>query len=58
MEAEKPICFTGWHGTSEDFAEEILASNFRRSEGDHHWLGPGAYFFIDGVGQPMHHAKN
>jgi hypothetical protein len=54
----KILNFDGWHGTSEKNGNSILASNFMPSEGSHHWLGEGVYFFTQGIGNPLEHAKN
>jgi hypothetical protein len=48
----KIVHFTGWHGTDESDAEEILRTNFEVSQGEDHWLGDGVYFFGEGVGNP------
>lgn len=50
--------FEGWHGTDEGLEASICANNFQVSEGEHHWLGSGAYFFTKGIGQPQEHARN
>ncbi len=54
----KIIRFTGWHGTDEKNADQILKDSFRESRGNKHWLGEGVYFFTDGVGDPSGHAQN
>ncbi len=54
----KIIRFGGWHGTVERNEEEILRSNFQESLGVDHWLGEGVYFFTEGVGSPLTHARN
>jgi hypothetical protein len=37
----------GYHGTSVERAERILAHGFEISRNDYDWLGDGAYFFQD-----------
>jgi hypothetical protein len=37
----------GFHGTSIERAERILAGGFRSSRNDYDWLGDGVYFFQD-----------
>ncbi|HET7229515.1 MAG TPA: hypothetical protein VFJ16_05900 [Longimicrobium sp.] len=37
----------GYHGTSVENAERILARGFQASRNDYDWLGDGAYFFQD-----------
>lgn len=37
----------GFHGTSVEAAERILAGGFEISRNDYDWLGDGAYFFQD-----------
>ena len=37
----------GYHGTSVERAERILAGGFQPSRNDYDWLGDGAYFFQD-----------
>lgn len=39
----------GHHGTSFDAAESIINGDFDLSQGDHHWLGNGVYFFKDNI---------
>lgn len=39
----------GYHGTNRDHYNAIKLGNFLPSKGEDHWLGCGAYFFIDGV---------
>jgi hypothetical protein len=38
----------GFHGTSIERAERILAEGFQASRNEYDWLGDGAYFFQDG----------
>jgi hypothetical protein len=43
-----PITARGYHGTTMDAAEKILAQkNFEREDRDWHWLGCGIYFWQD-----------
>lgn len=37
----------GFHGTSTEAAQRILASGFEISRNEYDWLGDGAYFFQD-----------
>jgi hypothetical protein len=38
----------GYHGTTRKIADRIVAEKrFLITDRSHHWLGPGAYFFID-----------
>ncbi|HSU12904.1 hypothetical protein [Longimicrobium sp.] len=41
----------GFHGTSVERAERILAAGFRASRNDYDWLGDGVYFFQDAPGR-------
>ncbi|AVG77945.1 hypothetical protein [Pantoea ananatis] len=50
--------YVGFHGTSSLNESSIKKENFRVSSAANEWLGTGAYFFIDGVGNPQLHAKN
>jgi hypothetical protein len=43
------IPITGHHGTSSEIAQVILSSEFEISKGNNHWLGDGAYFFVEGI---------
>ena len=56
--SNKTIHFEGWHGTDEALEASICSSNFQMSEGEHHWLGSGVYFFMKGIGNPQEHARN
>lgn len=38
----------GYHGTNAEVVEDILEHGVLQSEGDEHWLGDGAYFFVEG----------
>jgi hypothetical protein len=38
----------GYHGTNVAYTSKIKTNNFNSSRGDEHWLGDGAYFFVDG----------
>jgi hypothetical protein len=38
----------GYHGTDTAHLQSIIDNNFEPSLGDSHWLGTGAYFFVDG----------
>lgn len=49
--------FTGYHGTSEESAAQIIKSKFLPSENHDDWLGYGVYFFIDGISCPINNAK-
>lgn len=49
--------FTGYHGTSEENAAQIIKSKFIPSENHDDWLGYGVYFFIDGISCPINNAK-
>lgn len=39
----------GFHGTDIKSSKEIIKSGFKVSKGDQHWLGDGAYFFVEGL---------
>lgn len=39
---------TGFHGTDSANEASILATGFKASTGDDHWLGDGVYFFVEG----------
>lgn len=41
--------FYAYHGTGYLNAKPILEEGFIASEGDEHWLGDGAYFFVEGI---------
>lgn len=41
----------GFHGTSTERAERILAEGFEASRNDYDWLGDGVYFFQDAPGR-------
>jgi hypothetical protein len=43
------ITIKGHHGTDIDSGKEIIASNYKISKGDQHWLGDGIYFFVEGL---------
>ena len=38
----------GYHGTDIAHLRSIIENNFKPSLGDTHWLGTGAYFFVEG----------
>ncbi|MDC9599002.1 hypothetical protein [Xenorhabdus anantnagensis] len=46
----------GFHGTDANNEASILSGNFRVSAKSDEWLGTGAYFFIEGLGDPEHSA--
>ncbi|HCB3718365.1 TPA: hypothetical protein MYV55_000374 [Klebsiella aerogenes] len=50
--------FEGFHGTDEKNYDSILCNNFSVSAKDDEWLGTGAYFFIDGISEPLVDARN
>ncbi|WP_414162890.1 hypothetical protein ACMGGS_12250 [Superficieibacter sp. BNK-5] len=50
--------FVGFHGTDSANETSILQLNFTVSAKTDEWLGTGAYFFIDGVGNPTDHADS
>lgn len=50
--------FEGFHGTDEKNQTSILCNNFSVSAKDDEWLGTGAYFFIDGISDPLTDARN
>lgn len=50
--------FQGFHGTDSANEKSILNRNFTVSANSDEWLGTGAYFFIDGVGDPKEHAES
>lgn len=43
----------GYHGTSKENAESIVATKFRPSQEGDEFLGTGVYFFIDGLCCPV-----
>ncbi|WP_420129993.1 hypothetical protein [Longimicrobium sp.] len=47
----------GFHGTSEEAAQRILASRFEISRNEYDWLGDGAYFFQDAPVRAMEWAR-
>jgi hypothetical protein len=47
----------GFHGTSVERAERILAHGFEASRNDYDWLGDGAYFFQDALGRAREWAQ-
>jgi hypothetical protein len=47
----------GFHGTSVERAERILALGFEASRNDYDWLGDGAYFFQDAPGRAREWAR-
>lgn len=47
----------GFHGTSAEAAQRILASGFEISRNDYDWLGDGAYFFQDAPVRAMEWAR-
>lgn len=49
--------FEGFHGTDSRLFPSIKASNFRPSKSPGDWLGKGVYFFTEGIGDPLEHAK-
>lgn len=46
----------GFHGTTAEEAEGILKTGFNIVENEDLYLGDGAYFFIDGIGNPCEDA--
>lgn len=42
------INLDAFHGTDSKFSSKIQTNNFTESTGDHHWLGDGVYFFVQG----------
>jgi hypothetical protein len=50
----------GYHGTDAKNKASILKSGFELSEGleNEQWLGDGAYFFCEGVDEPISFAEN
>ena len=47
----------GFHGTSAEAAQRILASGFKISRNGYDWLGDGAYFFQDAPVRAMEWAR-
>ena len=47
----------GYHGTSAEAAERILAAGFEPSRNEYDWLGDGAYFFQDAPVRAMEWAR-
>lgn len=48
----------GFHGTSEEAAQRILASGFEISRNEYDWLGDGAYFFQDVQARALEWARD
>lgn len=48
--------FIGYHGTDNTCSQSILSENFRVSDNDD-WVGKGAYFFVEGLYDPIKAAK-
>lgn len=48
---------TGFHGTSAEAAQRILASGFEISRNEYDWLGDGAYFFQDAPARALEWAR-
>jgi len=48
----------GYHGTSVERAERILAGGFLTSRNDYDWLGDGAYFFQDSPSRAWEWARD
>ncbi|QTL40664.1 hypothetical protein HGO23_04620 [Xenorhabdus budapestensis] len=48
----------GFHGTDANNEASILGGNFRVSAKDDEWLGTGAYFFVEGLGDPQKNAED
>jgi hypothetical protein len=47
----------GYHGTSAEAAQRILASGFEISRNEYDWLGDGAYFFQDAPARALEWAR-
>lgn len=43
----------GYHGTTFEAAQSILNRGFKLKGSDEDWLGSGAYFFVDGISEPV-----
>lgn len=43
----QPLRVYGYHGTSQEKAQEIIDQGFNLSTNDYDWLGTGVYFFQD-----------
>ncbi len=55
---DETIVYDGYHGTNAESVESIQQNNFKESRGEHHWLGEGVYFFIEGISSsPFKDAK-
>ncbi|MFG1172169.1 hypothetical protein AAFN90_00885 [Erwiniaceae bacterium CAU 1747] len=52
------MVFQGFHGTDSANEHSILQRNFSVSAKSDEWLGTGAYFFLDGVGNAREHAES
>lgn len=50
--------YIGYHGTDGPAAQSIQKENFRVGRQHDGWLGDGAYFFIDGLGNPSELAQD
>lgn len=48
----------GFHGTSAEAAQRILASGFEISRNEYDWLGDGAYFFQDVEARALEWARD
>ncbi|QUG75962.1 hypothetical protein GKQ23_13580 [Erwinia sp. E602] len=52
------MAIIGFHGTDANNEKSILEHNFSVSAKDDDWLGTGAYFFIEGISDPIVDARN
>lgn len=57
MEESGTLMLIDHHGCGKESVEGILKDNFRCSEGEDYWLGNGAYFFGEGISDPVEDAR-
>ena len=55
---EELSSFVGYHGTNYKNVVSIQAQNFHISRKQYEWLGYGAYFYIDGISDPIKSARD
>ncbi|MEM0955424.1 MAG: hypothetical protein AAGI24_14885 [Pseudomonadota bacterium] len=55
--AQEAATYIGFHGTSKEAFASIKMTNFRVSNESNEWLGKGAYFFIEGISDPLAFAQ-
>jgi hypothetical protein len=58
MKYNKYFKIAGFHGTSNQSADEIINSNYKITPNPEDWLGSGVYFFINGISCPIKNAND